>query len=815
MERLKATLRVLAAFVCIWTGFDVTAAAQVSRPFSAIEASWTRTLDQVEAAIVAGVPGHEAMSHRENLVRLRADALDQRQKATERLRQTEALLAALGPVPAEGEPPEAKNIAEQRAALATDIADYRARIAQSDLVLARANAIERQLAAKSRSEFIDVLLHRTELPFKPSTFEAALGDMYRSLQRVARAPAEWWREKQDVGETAAVISSVSLAIISAIVAALLLRNVLAARLRPDLAVEAPSYRRRVAAVVGVAIWRGAFPLCFIGAALFLSIGPQALFDGLMRPVVTAAAMALLLVVTTAVIAHAVLLPVSAAWRIVPLEQSSCRRLEFGVVLLALALAAHSFLRIAISSSELNVSSAFVSVMAMTITAVEAALIVVLMRRSVWQFQPIDLAAPVDGEPLAADVAVQGPRRLWVLLRPVVAMVAIAGAVASALGYPVLGMFVVGRLCMSGLLVGAFVVLRGLLREAVGALLRSTVLRDTLEFKHRTRSITKFWVRAFLDVVLFLALLMLVAAVWNAPVDEVGAWTRQILAGFTVGQVRISIGAILTAIGVFLAVVFLTRVLQRGLRNQVLPQTSFDAGVQNSLASGFGYLGIALAVALSVSAAGIDLSNIALIAGALSVGIGFGLQNVVSNFVSGIILLIERPVKVGDWIVVNQNEGYVKTISVRATELETFQRASVIIPNADILSNAVQNWTHKDRIGRIDIPVGVAYGSDTNKVRQILIDVARQHDEVSAWPEPNALFLEFGESSLNFELRCFTGNVMSRLAIGSDLRFEIAKRFEEEGVEIPFPQRVVHLQPKTITDRGEAAESELEPPANGR
>jgi small-conductance mechanosensitive channel len=154
-------------------------------------------------------------------------------------------------------------------------------------------------------------------------------------------------------------------------------------------------------------------------------------------------------------------------------------------------------------------------------------------------------------------------------------------------------------------------------------------------------------------------------------------------------------------------------------------------------------------------------------------------------------LIERPISVGDWVVIGEHEGRVKRISFRSTEIETWQRASVIIPNADILSKAVVNWTLNDRTGRIEIPVGVAYGSDTAKVRDTLVACARAHPRILADPPPVALFRAFADSSLNFELRCFTDNVMERLAIASDLLFDIDRRFREEGIEIPFPQQVVH------------------------
>jgi len=221
----------------------------------------------------------------------------------------------------------------------------------------------------------------------------------------------------------------------------------------------------------------------------------------------------------------------------------------------------------------------------------------------------------------------------------------------------------------------------------------------------------------------------------------------------------------------------TRFVQRRLLERVLPQTNLSVSVQHSLAAGIGYFGAILAAALT---------NIALIAGALSVGIGFGLQNVVNNFVSGVILLAERPIKVGDWVVVGGIEGFMKRINFRGTELETFQRASVIIPNAEILSTPLTSWTHKDRRGRIDIAIGVAYGSDTGRVRDVQIEVAEENDQMATDPPPFVLFMDFGASSLDFELRCFTSEVTLRRRIASEIRFEIDRRFREEGIEIPFP-----------------------------
>ncbi|MEM9093933.1 MAG: mechanosensitive ion channel domain-containing protein, partial [Pseudomonadota bacterium] len=222
-------------------------------------------------------------------------------------------------------------------------------------------------------------------------------------------------------------------------------------------------------------------------------------------------------------------------------------------------------------------------------------------------------------------------------------------------------------------------------------------------------------------------------------------------------------------------------------------TRLDSGVQNSLKTLIGYVGLLIAFAAGVSALGFDLSNLAIIAGALSVGIGFGLQSIVNNFVSGLILLFERPIKVGDWVVTSAGEGIVKRISVRSTEIETFNRSSVIVPNSELISNAVTNMTHKNTVGRLIIPVGVSYDSDVEEVIRLLEEAANETKLMVSYPAPYVYFESFGDSALNLELRGFVRDINQSLSIRTKLRVAIFNKLKEAGVSIPFPQRDVHVR----------------------
>jgi small-conductance mechanosensitive channel len=305
-------------------------------------------------------------------------------------------------------------------------------------------------------------------------------------------------------------------------------------------------------------------------------------------------------------------------------------------------------------------------------------------------------------------------------------------------------------------------------------------------------------------------------IWGATGSPIANWQRIMAAGFTVGTLRVTFGRVLLgALVVYLAVLLsgLIRSLvtlgpELGRPTEGVGRLLHaDRGVVESITRLAQYAFVTLGVILALAVIGVELQNFAIVAGALGIGVGFGLQNVVSNFASGLILLFERPVRVGDAVVVGDVWGTIQKIGLRSTIMLTLDQSEMVIPNGDLVSEKVINWTLSSPMARMFLPVGVAYGSPVAKVLEVLEQAAFAHHSVLKTPAPEALFMGFGDSSLDFELRLWVQDIRFRMEMRSAVLAEIDRRLREAGIEIPFPQRDLHLRSvdrealKGLIDRG--------------
>ena len=328
--------------------------------------------------------------------------------------------------------------------------------------------------------------------------------------------------------------------------------------------------------------------------------------------------------------------------------------------------------------------------------------------------------------------------------------------------------------------------------SVMALMKKDWVRDQ-RFVQRLGIQTTERLQTILHVIIYSNTLVYLLVVWNIYDTPKNAWPSLLALEYTIGDFTLSLQmVILLALVLYLTSLF-SWLLQAFLDAQILTPRGMAFGVRSAFKRLVHYAMITIGFFIAVSMAGIGLEKFTIIAGALGVGIGFGLQNIVNNFISGLILLFERPIKIGDTISLEGEWGTVTKIGMRYTVVESFDRSEVIVPNADLIAQKVTNWTLTSNVSRVIFPVGVAYGSNLTKVLSILDTVGKEHPDVLGDPPPEAIFTRFGESSIDFELRVWVNDISKRLAVKSEMGQAIDRLFREAGISIPFPQRDLHLR----------------------
>ncbi|MGR3435667.1 MAG: DUF3772 domain-containing protein, partial [Shimia sp.] len=745
---------------------------------------------RAEAAVEAGRASDAAFTDlRAQIVAFRSRFQAAQNQGDARLDTLRAQLAALGPAPEEGAPPEAPEIAARRAELTEQIAALEAPRRRAVEAFSRADGIVDEIDRIIRDRQADELLELGPTPLNPLSWTAAWQAQVTSWTALVDSSRAAWANP-NVRQEARARAPLILAL-------LFVAAVLIVRARAWIELLA----RRIEASDGTETTNAAGFVVSVGQVIVPILGLVALAQAL--------ELSQLYGVRGRVLLE--LLPLwgvmifGARWlgaRLFPGHGEVKTPLNIGrqrqwearrwVPILGVLLVVNTILQ---GFQDVDrYDDAQHAVLAFPLILV-AGLVLLRLGRILRGHAP---TLDEDGtlRPVVFDRVIRS-------IATVISIVAVAAPVLAGIGYMNLAEYMIWPTILSLGLFGLLILLQEFAAE-----LYAVVTRRGAEAKETL-------IPTLIAFVLALASIPLFALIWGARATDLAeAWTT-FQGGFAIGETRIQPSTFLVLMLVFAVGYAITRFLQGALKTSVLPKTQIDQGGQNAITAGVGYVGVFLAALVAISSAGLDLSSLAIVAGALSVGIGFGLQTIVSNFVSGIILLIERPIAEGDWIEVGGQMGFVRDISVRSTRIETFDRTDVIVPNADLVSGTVTNYTRGNNVGRAVLPVGVAYGTDTRKVEAILREIIEAQPAVVLEPPPLVVFMGFGADSLDFEVRAILRDVFLKIPTSNEFNHAVAERFAAEGIEIPFAQRDIWIRNPEVLSKAPPArpsESDIDPDA---
>jgi len=737
-------------------------------------------LDEIEAAAsresLTGLALDElrgnAISLRDDL-RAKAAAIDVRRAAAD------AQLKALGPAPPKDGPPDAPAIAAERARLTALNGELGAAASLARVLATQADQLLARIDERRRTQSGGQLFERSAGLVEVRFWVDAAAAVREELGSVAALGRSWWElaRASSLGRIAAALATLAVLAAVALAGGRWWRRRMAAPAASD-----TRFAKALAAFRALA--EAAVPLPLAIVAVIATLDAYALLPEPIREIATGLAIAVAVACFGRGVARGVLAPDQPGRRLPAIDDASARQLYGHVTWAARALGAAALL--SVLHRQQLAPPALTSATGALLALAVAVLLVHLLR-----------GLPRTSEPgTAARHRSPGLMALaWI------AAALILGALAT--GYIGIATSLALRLVVAIVVFLAVYLVLVFIDALFGEVLvadkpAGRAVAANLGMQPQTVELLGTLVSAVLRLLVVLAALVGILAVLLAVgprgflAVELFDMVQEALLGSGLGNVTRLLGAVFAAAGLLLIGLLATRAVQRWLQGRFLPRTHLDPGLQHSLSAMLGYIGFIAAAALALVELGIDLQKITFVAGALSVGIGFGLQSIVSNFVSGLIVLAERPIRVGDAIVVKGEEGWVRHISVRATRIETYDRATVIIPNSDLISGVVKNWTHANTLGRIIVKVGVAYDSDPEQVRDLLLACARDHKQVVEIPPPRVFLLGFGDNALDFELRCVVADVDISLGVKSDINFAVFKRLRAAGIQIPFPQREVRL-----------------------
>jgi small-conductance mechanosensitive channel len=750
------------------------------RPFAQLVDLWTRQLDRITArADQADVLPVEIDALREQATEVRAAALAAAQLARNDLADTKRLLAPLErkaepSTPQADQPPESDAVKAERQRLTEQASISEGRLKQCQVIIQRANLLLDRLTQLRAKYVLDNLLRQGPSPLVLQTWKQLPGELGDAWQSLSAAMAQWSRDGLSaLGSGSQDLTPLLLWTVFTVLLWLLGRALRRRYGRGQAASPGRRERTIAAAIDGVglvlvpilAVW-------LIGQLLAATRPPPPI--GRLLPELIGRIISVLLVVGVSATALAAN---RAAWRILPLSDESASYQTVALRRLVAVGLTVDFILVALTQGAEH--DAIDAVGSLILACVVTVFALPALANRAWQ------AVRPDGSelpPLIGGTA-------WSVVRLLISAIVLSAIPLAAFGYSTLAGDLHSATAWTCLLIGL-------------ALLAHRLCDDLLEAVAAPDTRTGHWVRErlglpphvtlrgqsitllLIDLVLLAALAFLIPAAWGVDTDAILRGMHQVLRGVRVGGVTISVTNMAMAVLAFLVCLGLVKLVRRVMFNQVMPSVDAPMPLRQSIDAGLNYAGVIIAILIGVAALGIDFTNLAIVLGALSVGIGLGLQNIANNVISGVILLVERPIKSGDWVSVSGHEGFVRRINIRATEIETFQRTCVIVPNSVFLQNPVINRTYSDTSSRIDIQLTVGLATDVARMEAILRESALAHPRVLRVPMPIVRFVRITPTGLDFELFVFVAKLEDRTVVINDLNRTLIARLIEEKIVNP-------------------------------
>ena len=768
---------------------EVDAVTRVVESITSPEVNYrevNKSLSQTEEALKSNkITVSEISDTVKFLSETRTQLSDSKKQVEKELNFVQKRIDALGEAPEDGSEPPL--IANKRKEFNEESSSLKSKIAEIDLMLTKIDELDSLIVNVRNQKLLGNLLER-QLPLVyPAVFFNDARLFVEFGIDAIRSPIDWFQELNNEGRdfVKSNLLPVTVIFLLCLWLGVYLRFFIMRHFGYDNTLEHISYGRKVAAAIAVAVGYGVIPAFLIGGLLLWMISSQVMTLGFFGILINSFLYFTLIIILCKAVARVIFAPYNERWRLISYSTDKAIKVTHAIYVSILLIGVTAWLEHV--AEKAGYSLELIGFLTSVSNAAKAFSIAWIIKHLVWEDIPEETEEESSVDDESEDETLSRSLKITFLT----SIFAFGVFSLSVFGYPYLSAFIFNKFIASVLIVGAIIIFRKAVNEALHRMLLWRFWVHTFRMRRKIIRKINFWSGLILDPIFIIFGGLALLSLWGVSTDILIQTTIKVMTGFNVGGIEISPLAIIIGLIVFFFSIAAVRSMKSRLLNNVLGKMDIEDGLKHSLASGFGFLGFTIAALLSFAIMGGNLRNFALVAGALSVGIGLGLQNVVNNFVSGIILLFERPIKVGDWVIINGEEGKVKQINIRSTEVETFKRSSVIIPNASLLSGTVTNLTHSNNWARYSVNVGVAYGSDTDQVKTILMETAQNHKKVLKKPAPYVLFQDFGASSLEFELRFYVNDIWEGWTVPSDLRFEINRRFREEGIEIPFSQLVVH------------------------